>query len=1054
MRTPPLGRTAVLSPSDVTRYSPPPAFETLEPRLLLSLLGVATEYPAVNYDSTGVVNYSAATDAFQSTATPISIVAAKGQRPIAIGVPDDFFLGCQVNNAGTLTGGVAGNDLVVDGKVTISGTLYSGVLLTGEIMQFGYQDSGGPTDLYDFRFHATGGALLALAGFNGKDIGVVMTSVSSTFDDTGGLGFTRDFHGGSQGYIAPIEPLPTLTVGLVQDTGASDSDRITSNGALAGKVGTTVGASLLAAVDNGAWAPVTLAPDGSYTFGPSLLDGAHTVHLKATDILGFSVTSDFSFTLDATAPTIIAVRDGLDYAAAHSGWNNTDVTASYTASDALSGLVTPASGSQVFSTEGPGQSATFSATDLAGNSATASVLGINIDKTAPTITGAADRPANAAGWYNADVTVSFTGGDDLSGVATLSGPTVLGEGAGQGVTGTVTDLAGNSAQATVAGINIDETAPTITGSADRPANAAGWYNADVTVSFTGGDDLSGVATLSGPTVLGEGADQGVTGTVTDLAGNSAQATVAGINIDETAPTITGSPDRPANAAGWYNADVTVSFTGGDDLSGVASITGPTVLGEGAGQSVLGTVTDLAGNSAQATVAGINIDETPPVVTLTNAGTYLLGTPVAWSVVDQAGLSGMATTTVTLDGNVVSGAAAGSLALIAGSHTVVVAGQDLAGNAAVPETRTFFGANPGIAINKVTMDGTRVGDDASMTIVVGTPIVWQYTVTNLGNVALSAVQVTDNQAGVTPAYVSGDTNSNGKLDTNETWIFKASGTAVLGAQSNIGTALAAFTDSAGQTAAPTASDASGYTGIVYTPPPSSSLSGIVWIDYNNDGLFQGGCYQWGSGCFDRNWTGCGQSGDDGGSGWWKGGCGSDSGHFFGWNSCPWSSDWKVGKDVIKAFSDACGWQGSLDDFGDQESASVLWSMWHDADNTHCAGANWFSNFWSECYLDGGQVRLQERGLAGVTVTLTGTNILGQAVTQTTTTNACGAYQFANLLPGTYTLTETQPSGYLDGKDTIGTLGGTAGNDTFVVTVTGGQQGKNYNFGEFAPPASPG
>ena len=201
------------------------------------------------------------------------------------------------------------------------------------------------------------------------------------------------------------------------------------------------------------------------------------------------------------------MRDGLDYAAAHSGWNNSDVTASYTASDALSGLVTPASGSQVFSTDGSGQSATFSATDLAGNTATASVLGINIDETAPTITGAADRAANAAGWYNADVTVSFTGGDDLSGVASITGPTVLGEGAGQNVTGTVTDVAGNSATYTVAGINIDETAPTITGAADRAANAAGWYNADVTVSFTGGDDLSGVASLSGPTILGEGAGQ-------------------------------------------------------------------------------------------------------------------------------------------------------------------------------------------------------------------------------------------------------------------------------------------------------------------------------------------------------------------------------------------------------------------------------------------------------------------------------------------------------------------------------------------------------------------
>src|SRR5260221_2122291 len=38
-------------------------------------------------------------------------------------------------------------------------------------------------------------------------------------------------------------------------------------------------------------------------------------------------------------------------------------------------------------------------------------------------------------------------------------------------------------------------------------------------------------------------------------------------------------------------------------------------------------------------------------------------------------------------------------------------------------------------------------------------------------------------------------------------------------------------------------------------------------------------------------------------------------------------------------------------------------------------------------------------------------------------------FTNLRPGTYTLTETQPAGFLDGKDMIGTPGGTTANDVF-------------------------
>ncbi len=50
------------------------------------------------------------------------------------------------------------------------------------------------------------------------------------------------------------------------------------------------------------------------------------------------------------------------------------------------------------------------------------------------------------------------------------------------------------------------------------------------------------------TVSTEGTNKSVTGTATDKAGNSASATVSGINIDEKAPTITGvrtgRPTRP------------------------------------------------------------------------------------------------------------------------------------------------------------------------------------------------------------------------------------------------------------------------------------------------------------------------------------------------------------------------------------------------------------------------------------------------------------------------------------------------------------------------------
>jgi hypothetical protein len=102
---------------------------------------------------------------------------------------------------------------------------------------------------------------------------------------------------------------------------------------------------------------------------------------------------------------------------------------------------------------------------------------------------------------------------------------------------------------------------------------------------------------------------------------------------------------------------------------------------------------------------------------------------------------------------------------------------------------------------------------------------------------------------------------------------------------------------------------------------------------------------------------------------------------------------------------------------------------------------------------------EAGIAGVVVKVTGTDRLG-AVSRTTTTNSSGFYQFLQLNPGTYKLTETQPAGVTDGKDTLGRLydavtgaqvgvRGTVSNDMFSgIQIPAGHpvNGRNYNFGE--------
>ena len=90
---------------------------------------------------------------------------------------------------------------------------------------------------------------------------------------------------------------------------------------------------------------------------------------------------------------------------------------------------------------------------------------------------------------------------------------------------------------------------------------------------------------------------------------------------------------------------------------------------------------------------------------------------------------------------------------------------------------------------------------------------------------------------------------------------------------------------------------------------------------------------------------------------------------------------------------------------------------------------------------------EAGIAGTFITLTGIDDRGNAVSLTVVTDSFGNYSFLGLRPGTFTITETQPVDYTDSAETLGTLGGVVGADSFSnIQVRAGQNGLNYNFGE--------
>jgi hypothetical protein len=464
--------------------------------------------------------------------------------------------------------------------------------------------------------------------------------------------------------------------------------------------------------------------------------------------------------IDRTPPVITL---GNRPAANANGWNNSDVTITWNCADQLSGPRQPTV-SRTLSTDGANQSVTGTCIDVAGNTASASVT-VNLDKTAPQITGQPTPAVPAGGWYNGPVSVAFTCTDALSGIASGSpqgNTTLTADTAGASVNGTCTDQAGNTATATVGPIRIDTAPPVITLSNRPAANANGWYNSDVTITWTCADQASGPRQASvSRTVSTEGANQSVAGTCTDVAGNTASASVT-VSLDKTPPQISGQATPAVPASGWYNGPVSVAFACTDSLSGVAagSTKGATTLSaDTAGASVSGSCTDLAGNTASATVGPIRIDTTPPVLQLqsispaANGAGWVNGpATITWSCTDSG--SGTATPTVTRN--------------LAASGSATATCTDVAGNTATsaPVTVNIDTAPPVITLvspangftypvgavvraNYSCSDGLSGIASCSGTLPVGTliptgtPGTFSFTVT--------AVDVAGNQAQVTRTY---------------------------------------------------------------------------------------------------------------------------------------------------------------------------------------------------------------------------------------------------------------------------------------------------------------
>jgi len=150
----------------------------------------------------------------------------------------------------------------------------------------------------------------------------------------------------------------------------------------------------------------------------------------------------------------------------------------------------------------------------------------------------------------------------------------------------------------------DQTAPTIVAHLP-PANANGWYGGPTgpTVTFTCDDNIPVGLVCPHALTLGEGADQSVSGTATDGAGNEATIVMSGLDVDLTRPTIAFSGNN-----GSYTVDQTVAITctAMDALSRVdpahttcPGASGPAYVFALGMHTLSATATDRAGNVATA-----------------------------------------------------------------------------------------------------------------------------------------------------------------------------------------------------------------------------------------------------------------------------------------------------------------------------------------------------------------------------------------------------------------------------------------------------------------------
>lgn len=351
--------------------------------------------------------------------------------------------------------------------------------------------------------------------------------------------------------------------------------------------------SVMICVDGGDWTNVTNVT--SYT-NATLSEGAHTIYFNATDSLGNYAITSFTIIIDLTKPIVVITAP-----LTGSAQNLNSTLVSWTVSDdnAVANCSISTDGTNWIEVNGTsfqlhdlavGNNTIYvRAYDIAGNYNQTSVV-LVVDITDPTV--AITSPSNGSYDTDGDVTISWTGSDDQSGVDHYW----------VNVDGIITDLPANATSYTFEGLSdgthiisvrafdragnnewmvitviVDTTAPTVM--ITYPSNGSYLNDGSVQLSWAANDVTSGVVltqistdgtnwtTVSGsvhPLSFSSDGTYTVYVRVTDDVGFTGTAQVT-FTVDTTAPSLEVTP---VDGDHVNDADTVISMSG-TDASGIS-----------------------------------------------------------------------------------------------------------------------------------------------------------------------------------------------------------------------------------------------------------------------------------------------------------------------------------------------------------------------------------------------------------------------------------------------------------------------------------------------------